>query len=154
MIDVEEILSKMNPNQKINYDRVMQKMVQVWEKNEERPTILMHVCCAPCSTYTLEYLTKYADVTIYFANSNIHPKAEYHKRAYVTKKFVSDFNERTGNTVQYLEAPYEPMNTENQLGDQRKNLKVATVARCALTTVWTKQHKWPWTWALITLVQH
>ena len=33
MIDVEEILSKMNPNQKINYDRVMQKMVQVWEKN-------------------------------------------------------------------------------------------------------------------------
>ena len=56
----------------------------------------------------LEYLTKYADVTIYFANSNIHPKAEYHKRAYVTKKFVSDFNERTGNSVQYLEAPYEP----------------------------------------------
>ena len=99
---------KMNPNQKINYDRVMQKMVQVWEKNEERPTILMHVCCAPCSTYTLEYLTKYADVTIYFANSNIHPKAEYHKRAYVTQKFVSDFNERTGNNVQYLEAPYEP----------------------------------------------
>ena len=108
MIDVEEILSKMNPNQKINYDRVMQKMVQVWEKNEERPTILMHVCCAPCSTYTLEYLTEYADVTIYFANSNIHPKAEYHKRAYVTQKFVSDFNERTGNHVQYLEAPYEP----------------------------------------------
>ena len=32
MIDVEEILNKMNPNQKINYDRVMQKMVQVWEK--------------------------------------------------------------------------------------------------------------------------
>ena len=54
MIDVEEILSKMNPNQKINYDRVMQKMVQVWEKNEQRPTILMHICCAPCSTYTLE----------------------------------------------------------------------------------------------------
>ena len=108
MIDVEEILSKMNPNQKINYDRVMQKMFQVWEKNEQRPTILMHVCCAPCSTYTLEYLTKYADVTIYFANSNIHPKAEYHKRAYVTKKFVNDFNERTGNTVQYIEAPYEP----------------------------------------------
>ena len=48
---------------------------------KKRPTILMHVCCAPCSTYTLEYLTKYADVTIYFANSNIHPKAEYQKRA-------------------------------------------------------------------------
>lgn len=53
MIDVEEILSKMNPNQKINYDRVMQKMVQDWEKDQKRPTILMHTCCAPCSTYTL-----------------------------------------------------------------------------------------------------
>ena len=93
MIDVEEILSKMNPNQKINYDRVMQKMVQVWKKMSN--IHYSHACLlCPCSTYTLEYLTKYADVTIYFANSNIHPKAEYHKRAYVTKKFVSDFNER------------------------------------------------------------
>ena len=108
MIDVEEILSKMNPNQKINYDRVMQKMVKVWEADQKRPTILMHTCCAPCSTYTLEYLTQYADVTVYFANSNIHPKAEYQRRAYVAQKFVHDFNENTGNHVQYLEAPYEP----------------------------------------------
>ena len=71
MIDVEEILSKMNPNQKINYDRVMQRWFKFGKKMKKRPTILMHVCCAPCSTYTLEYLTKYADVTIYFANSNI-----------------------------------------------------------------------------------
>ena len=84
MIDVEEILSKMNPNQKINYDRVMQKMVQVWEKNEERPTILMHVCCAPCSTYTLEYLTKYADVTIYFANS------QYPSQGWVSQACICD----------------------------------------------------------------
>ncbi|ETJ26021.1 DNA integration/recombination/inversion protein, partial [human gut metagenome] len=92
-----------NPNQKINYDRVMQKMVKVWKADQKRPTILMHTCCAPCSTYTLEYLTQYADVTVYFANSNIHPKAEYQRRAYVTQKFVHDFNENTGNHVQYLE---------------------------------------------------
>ena len=108
MIDVEEILNKMNPNQKINYDRVMQQMVKVWESDQKRPTILMHTCCAPCSTYALEYLTQYADVTVYFANSNIHPKAEYQRRAYVAQKFVHDFNENTGNHVRYLEAPYEP----------------------------------------------
>ena len=153
MIDVEEILSKMNPNQKINYDRVMQKMVQVWEKNEQRPTILMHVCCAPCSTYTLEYLTKYADVTIYFANSNIHPKAEYHKRAYVTKKFVSDFNERTGNNVQYLEAPYEPNEYRKLVRGLEEEPEVATVVRFALTTAWIKQRKWLWIWALTTSVR-
>lgn len=103
MINVTEVLEKMNPNQKINYDRVMQQMVKVWQRETVRPKILMHVCCAPCSTYTLEYLTQYADVTIYFVNSNIHPKAEYEKREYVTKKFVSDFNERTGNHVQFLD---------------------------------------------------
>ena len=73
MIDVEEILSKMNPNQKINYDRVMQKMVKVWEADQKRPTILMHTCCAPCSTYTLEYLTQYADVIqIFTLRQNIN----------------------------------------------------------------------------------
>ena len=108
MINVTEVLEKMNPNQKINYDRVMQQMVKVWQRETVRPKILMHVCCAPCSTYTLEYLTQYADVTIYFANSNIHPKAEYEKREYVTKKFVSDFNERTGNHVQFLAETYQP----------------------------------------------
>src|SRR5699024_4588839 len=75
-------------NQKINYDRVMRKMVSDWESREERPSILIHSCCAPCSTYTLELLTEYADVAIYFANPNIHPKAEYQRRAKVQEDFV------------------------------------------------------------------
>ena len=44
MIDLEEILSKMNPNQKINYDRVMQQMAKRWMQEETRPRILVHVC--------------------------------------------------------------------------------------------------------------
>lgn len=108
MIDVEEILATMQPNQKVNYDRVMQEMVKVWQIKNERPRILMHVCCAPCSTYTLEYLTQWADVTIYFANSNIHPKDEYKRRSYVTQKFVHDFNQQTGQRVQFLAADYVP----------------------------------------------
>lgn len=108
MINVEEILSHMNPNQKINYDKVMQQMVKKWQADNTRPSVLMHVCCAPCSTYTLEYITQFCDVTIYFANSNIHPKVEYERRSYVTQKFVHDFNENTGQNVQFLSAPYEP----------------------------------------------
>ncbi|HEO0508673.1 TPA: epoxyqueuosine reductase QueH [Streptococcus agalactiae] len=108
MIDVENILEKMKPNQKINYDWVMQQMVKQWQASDIRPKILMHVCCAPCSTYTLEYLSQWADVTIYFANSNIHPKDEYYCREYVTQKFVHDFNKNTGYSVQFLSAPYEP----------------------------------------------
>ena len=58
MIDLHEIIDKMNPKQKFNYDKIMQKMVQSWQANGIRPRILMHSCCAPCSTYTLEYLTQ------------------------------------------------------------------------------------------------
>ena len=86
----------------------MQKMVQSWQANGIRPRILMHSCCAPCSTYTLEYLTQYADVTIYFANSNIHPRDEYLRRKYVQQKFIHDFNAQTGNKVQFIAAPYQP----------------------------------------------
>lgn len=85
------IIEKMNPNQKINYDRVFQRVRESWERESVRPKILLHSCCAPCSTYSLEYLTQSADVTIYFANSNIHPSTEYTRRKMVQEQFVTDF---------------------------------------------------------------
>ncbi len=108
VIDVDEILAKMNLNQKINYDKVMMKMVQKWQAEGIRPKILLHACCAPCSTTTLERMTEFADVTIYYANSNIHPRAEYQRREYVQQKFIHDFNEKTHNQVQFITAPYRP----------------------------------------------
>lgn len=107
-INAREILDKMNPNQKINYDRVLQKMIQQWQRQNERPKILLHSCCAPCSTYTLEYLTQYADVTIYFENSNIHPREEYLRREQVQKEFITAFNHDYEQNVQFMAAPYEP----------------------------------------------
>lgn len=108
MINLHQILDRMNPDQKINYDTIMQKMVRDWETKEQRPKILLHACCAPCSTYTLEYLTQYADVTIYYANSNIHPRDEYRRREYVIQKFITKFNETTHNKVKFIAAPYAP----------------------------------------------
>lgn len=67
VISADGIIAKMK-NQKINYDKVMRKMISEWERSETRPSILIHSCCAPCSTYMLELLTQYADVAIYFAN--------------------------------------------------------------------------------------
>ncbi|MGC6767331.1 epoxyqueuosine reductase QueH [Enterococcus sp. LJL51] len=108
MLNILEITEKMAPNQKINYDRILKKMIEEWENAAVKPTILLHSCCAPCSTYTLEYLTSYADVTIYFANSNIHPRSEYKRREIVQQEFVAAFNQQTGNQVKFLAAPYEP----------------------------------------------
>lgn len=130
MIEASQILDKMK-NQKINYDYVLRKMITRWEEEEKRPTILIHSCCAPCSTYTLEFLTQYADVTIYFANSNIHPKSEYERRLLVQKKFVADFNEKTGAEVGFIAADYKPNEflaiiKENHLQDEPEGGKRCT----------------------------
>lgn len=130
-INAEELLSKLAPNQKINYDKTLSRMINEWEKQSERPTILLHSCCAPCSTYTLEYMTQFADITIYFANSNIHPREEYERRKLVQEKFVHDFNEETGQQVGFLAGAYEPskfvrMVKEKELMDEKEGGKRCT----------------------------
>ncbi|WP_317636611.1 epoxyqueuosine reductase QueH [Xylocopilactobacillus apicola] len=108
MKNADEILQRMNQNQKINYDRILQKLIQSWQDLEERPKILMHACCAPCSTYSLEYLCDYADLTIYYYNNNIHPRNEWERRRIVLRNFVNDFNEKTGHDVKMVETEYQP----------------------------------------------
>nr|WP_099225281.1 epoxyqueuosine reductase QueH [Listeria costaricensis] len=106
--DLMEMLKEMKPNQKINYDKLLQKMIETWQSENFRPLILLHSCCAPCSTYTLEYLTKHAEVVIYFANANIHPRAEFERRKLVQETFIRDFNEKTGQKVGFISEKYEP----------------------------------------------
>lgn len=108
LANILDILSTMKANQKINYDKVLKKMIGQWETQHLRPKILLHSCCGPCSTYTLEYLNQFADVTIYYSNSNIHPQAEYLRRELAQRKFVHDFNEKNGAHVAFMSAPYEP----------------------------------------------
>ena len=110
MLNVLEVLKTLNPNQKINYDKVLKKMIADWKNNTERPNILLHSCCAPCSTFTLEYLSEFADITIYFANSNIYPQSEYKRREAVQRKFVHDFNKENDCNVGFISAVYEPNN--------------------------------------------
>ena len=107
MIDSTELLVN-TKNQKVNYDKILRQMIQTWQAGGVRPKLITHSCCVPCSTYTLEFLSTYADVTIYFANSNIHPEAEYRRRALVQKAFVHDFNQRTNQNVAFLEEDYRP----------------------------------------------
>ena len=58
---------------------------------EYKPKLLLHACCAPCSTHCLLVLKKYFDITIFFSNDNIYPKEEYDKRLDEIIKFCTDF---------------------------------------------------------------
>lgn len=108
MIDSKQFINTRHKNQKINYDNVLKELIKEWQIKNLRPKLLIHSCCAPCSTYVLEYLSEYSDITIFFSNSNIHPKEEYIKRLLVQKDFVENFNIRNHKNVGFIADDYSP----------------------------------------------
>ncbi len=66
--------------EKINYQLQALKTFEEVDKLDKKPTLLIHACCGPCSSYPLTLLCKHFDVTIYYNNSNIYPESEYVRR--------------------------------------------------------------------------
>ena len=91
---------------KQNYQLMLDKTLADLEKSGERPTLLLHACCAPCSSYVLEYLSKYFKITLFFYNPNISPESEYSMRLCELERFLRD----TGldGEVTILPSKYEP----------------------------------------------
>jgi predicted adenine nucleotide alpha hydrolase (AANH) superfamily ATPase len=72
---------------KPNFSLMLEKTIK--ELDGKRPRLLLHACCAPCSSYVLEYLSEFFDITLFFYNPNISPKEEYDFRAEELRKLVS-----------------------------------------------------------------
>lgn len=66
--------------QKVNYQKELDKIILNLQKEGRRPKLLLHSCCAPCSSYVLEYLSEFFDITVFYYNPNIFPESEYYKR--------------------------------------------------------------------------
>lgn len=64
----------------MNYQKELDKTLEQLEKEERVSTLLLHSCCAPCSSYVLEYLSQYFQITVFYYNPNIYPESEYTKR--------------------------------------------------------------------------
>lgn len=62
---------------KVNYQVELDKIIKELQKREEVPTLLLHSCCGPCSSYVLEYLSEYFYITVFYYNPNIYPEDEY-----------------------------------------------------------------------------
>lgn len=75
---------------KINYQRRTDRAIQRLCADGARPRLLLHACCAPCSSYVLEYLHSYFDITIFFSNPNIQNRAEYEKRLSELRRFITE----------------------------------------------------------------
>lgn len=72
-----------------NYQIVLDNILNDVSKLEKKPSLLLHVCCGPCSSYVLEYLSNYFEIAILFYNPNIYPKEEYIRRKEEMEEFVS-----------------------------------------------------------------
>lgn len=74
---------------KINYQKELDKVIEQNQRQGKIPKLLLHVCCAPCSSYCLEYLSQYFDITVYYYNPNISIKEEYEYRLSEEKRYIS-----------------------------------------------------------------
>lgn len=76
--------------QKRNYQRELEQTLSQLEKGKKIPTLLLHACCAPCSSYVLEYLSSYFRITVLYYNPNISPVSEYEKRVEELHRLVRE----------------------------------------------------------------
>lgn len=73
------------------------------------PTLFLHSCCAPCSSYVLEYLCPYFRITVFYYNPNISASEEYGKRVEEQKRLIAAYNrEKKGYPISVVEGDYEP----------------------------------------------
>ncbi|MDE5763503.1 MAG: epoxyqueuosine reductase QueH [Ruminococcus sp.] len=78
--------------QKVNYGKILDEKLAELKKSGLKPSLLLHACCAPCSSHTLMYLYDYFDITVYFCNPNIAPEKEYEFRKSELKRLISELS--------------------------------------------------------------
>ena len=74
----------------MNYQKELEKLIEQLSREERVPKLLLHSCCAPCSSYVLEYLSKHFEITVFYYNPNIFPENEYTKRILEQQTLISD----------------------------------------------------------------
>ena len=90
---------------KQNYQKVMEDTIEQNMRQNKVPTLLLHSCCAPCSSYCIEYLSDYFKITVFYYNPNIYPDEEYTKRVEEQRRFIDALPVKY--PVAFLEGTYD-----------------------------------------------
>lgn len=90
---------------KENYQKKMETIIAQITERGELPKLLVHSCCAPCSSYCLEYLSDYFQITVFYYNPNIYPEEEYHKRAIEQRTLIEKLPAR--HPISFVEGNYD-----------------------------------------------
>lgn len=89
-----------------NYQQEMEKVIRQAGRDGYVPTLFLHSCCAPCSSYVLEYLSGYFRITVFYYNPNIYPPEEYEERLCEIQRLVRELP--TVHPVDFVSGEYRP----------------------------------------------
>ena len=95
-----------------NYQKELEEVLKNITKTykagagDDAPVLLLHSCCAPCSSYVISYLSDYFKITVFYFNPNISEQEEYLRRVEEQKRFISEF--KTKYKVSFIEGRYNP----------------------------------------------
>lgn len=90
---------------KINYQNLLDKTIEGLDGSK---TLLLHSCCAPCSSYVLEYLSQYFEITVLYYNPNITYEEEYEYRKSEQKRLIGEMQSKY--PIKFMDCDYDPVN--------------------------------------------
>ncbi len=101
------MMNKVNCNiNKVNYQLILESTIEKITSENRVPTLLIHSCCAPCSSYVLEYLSEFFMITVLYYNPNIFPKEEYEYRTGEQKRLIESMSFK--HPVAFMGTAYTP----------------------------------------------
>ena len=128
----------------MNFQKLLDNEIELIKNNKIKPKLLLHACCGPCSSYVIEYLSKYFDITIYYYNPNTYPESEFIRRLEELNKFIINFN----NNINVIEEKYESKEFYNNikglehLGEKSKRCYNCYELRMNKTAMYAKKNNY------------
>lgn len=122
-----------------------------------KPKLLLHACCGPCSTYPIELLSQYFELTIYFNNSNIYPEEEYNHRLSELIRYVDYFNKENNTKIDIVKTEYDNENYMKTLSiraDDKENgprCKLCYALRMKQAYFYAKSHNFDYFSTVMTM---
>ena len=107
------------PGQKVNYQKQLDQLLEALQKEGRVPRLLLHACCAPCSSYCMEYLASHFHITMFFYNPNISEAAEYEKRRLELTRLIGQMPFRY--PVEIISGAYDPQEFYEKVPDRRND---------------------------------
>ena len=108
---------------KSSYQKQLDELIT--SLSDKKPSLLLHACCAPCSSYVLEYLSEHFQITILYYNPNIYPQTEYERRLQELIDFLPKFEPAIKNQIQLIQTEYNPEEFYNAI-DIKTNPELAS----------------------------